>query len=123
VPVKRFGDELRRLRRQADLNLADLADAIDCSIAFISDVERGRKNPPVGDKLRKLLKKLKKEDKYDEFELMAFQARESIEISMKDKGEDEANLLLALARRCDEGGLDPETARKLRKLLEEDSTK
>jgi transcriptional regulator with XRE-family HTH domain len=120
VPETRFGDELRRLRRQADMNLADLADAIGCTIAHISDIERGRKNPPVGDKLMKLLTKLGHPELFMQFMTMAIQARESIEICMKNKNQEETDLLVALARRCDEGGIDPEKAKRLRQLLEEE---
>jgi len=118
MATKRFGDELRRLRREAGLNLADLADVLDRSIVFVSEIERGRKNPPPPDAIRKLLIRLGHEEKLLEFLRLAVQARESVEISVKNKGKEVTDLLLALARRCDEDELDEATADKMRRLLE-----
>lgn len=123
MPAKRFGDELRRLRRQEALSLADLADALGCSITYISDIERGKKNPPRPSAIRILLDRLGHENLFAHFLGLAVQARQSIEISVDDKNEDVTDMLVALARRCDEGGLDQEVVKKIRKLLEENQEK
>ncbi len=123
MPAKRFGDELRRLRRQEALSLADLADALGCSITYISDIERGKKNPPRSSAIRILLARLGHEDRFAEFLSLAIQARQSIEISVEDKDEEVADMLVALARRCDEGELDQEVVKKIRKLLDEEQEK
>lgn len=42
---ERFGDLLRKQRRQADKTLGDLAKVLGLSVVFISDVERGNRKP------------------------------------------------------------------------------
>ena len=118
-----FGDELRRLRREAKKSLADLADALGCSIAFVSDVERGNKNPPDAGGIRKLLATVGRPDKLGEMLVLAAQARKTIEIKVKGKSQEEASILVALARRSDEGRLDAATLEKIRKALAEDDNK
>jgi transcriptional regulator with XRE-family HTH domain len=113
-----FGKELRRLRRAKELSLAKLADAIRCSIVYISDVERGKRNPPNPDKIRKLLARMGEEDRLPEMLRLAAKSRQSIEISVEDKDDEVADMLVALARRCDEGSLDEDLARKIKKMLE-----
>lgn len=123
MPAKRFGEELRRLRRQEALSLADLADALGCSITLISDIERGKKNPPRASAIRILLARLGHEERFAEFLSLAIHDRQSIEISLKDKDEEVADMLGALARRCDEGELNQEVVKKIRKLLDEEQEK
>ena len=116
-----FGDELRRLRRTAGLTLKDLADEIGCTIVYVSDVERGRRNPPNPKKIQKLLARMDQEDKFAELLFLAARSRQSIEISVEDKTDDVASMLVALARRCDEGSLDDEMLRQLRDILEQEN--
>lgn len=40
-----FGEVLRRTRRKCHMTLAQLADELDISIAYLSDVERGNRPP------------------------------------------------------------------------------
>lgn len=42
---RRFGDELRRLRIEAGKTMAELAESLGISVPYLSDVERGRRNP------------------------------------------------------------------------------
>ena len=41
----KFGDLLRKARRQAGMTMSDLAVHLDVSVVFISDVERGNRHP------------------------------------------------------------------------------
>lgn len=113
-----FGDELRRLRRAKELSLADLADTIGCSIVYMSDVERGRRNPPSPEKIRKLLVTMGEEQRLSEMLVLAARSRQSIEISVEDKNDQVADMLVAPVRRCDEGSLDDELARKIKEILD-----
>jgi transcriptional regulator with XRE-family HTH domain len=113
-----FGSELRRLRREAGLTLADLADAISSSIVYVSDMERDRKNPPSAKKIEKLLARMDRLEMLQEMLRLAARSRKSIEISVDNKSEDEVNILVALARQSDEGGLGDTLIRELRRLLE-----
>lgn len=115
-----FGEEIRRLRRAKEMSLADLADAIKCSIVFMSDVERGRRNPPNPEKIRRLLAKLGEEERLSEMLKLAARSRQSIEIPVGDKNDQVADMLVALARRCDEGGMDDELARKIKEILDQE---
>ena len=120
MPGTAFGDEVRRLRREAKKTLADIADVLGCSIAYVSDIERGRKNPPSGASIKKLLAALGKEALFPRMLLLAARSRQSVEISMKGKGEEVANLLVALARRCEEGSLDQEAVRQILRIIGEE---
>ncbi len=113
-----FGEALRRLRRAKEMSLADLADTIRCSIVFVSDVERGRRNPPSPKKIRALLVKLGEEERLSEMLVLAARSRQSIEILVEDKDDHVADMLVALARRCDEGSLDDELVQRIKKILE-----
>ncbi len=52
-----FGRRLRQLRRQKELTQAQLAEAIDTSVEFVSNVERGV-NAPSFNTLERLAKAL-----------------------------------------------------------------
>ena len=124
-PLKKknpFGEELRRLRRAKEMSLASLADSIRCSIVFMSDVERGRRNPPDPQKISKLLEAMGEGQRLSEMLRLAAQSRRSIEISVEDKNDQVADMLVALARRCDEGSLDDEIARKIKEILGEEES-
>ena len=47
-----FGLYLRKLREARNLRQIDLAEKIGVSTVYISDIERGRRNPPDSEKLR-----------------------------------------------------------------------
>lgn len=115
-----FGEELRRLRRAKELSLADLADTIGCSIVYMSDIERGRRNPPSPERIRKLLAKMGEEQRLSEMLVLAARSRQSIEIPVEGKNDQVADMLVALARRCDEGSLDEELARKIKAILDQE---
>lgn len=115
---KSFGEALRRMRRAMNLSLADLADVVGCSVVHMSDIERGRKNPPSPSKIQALLARLKAADRFNEMLVLAAKARQSVEISVEGKDEEFTNMLAALARRCDEGSIDDNTARQIRAILE-----
>ncbi len=98
--------------------MADVAGALDCSIVYISDIERGRRNPPTRQKIRRMLKAVGKEECALEFFRLAAKSRRSIEITLKSNtGDKVTNMLVALARRADKGELDDQTAIEIAKLL------
>ncbi len=47
-----FGSFLRELREKKKLRQEDLAKAINVSIVYVCDIEKGRRNPPDVEKLR-----------------------------------------------------------------------
>ena len=102
--------------------MAHLAGAIGCSIVYMSDVERGRRNPPGPAKIQRLLAEMGEEHRLSEMFVLAARSRQSIEISVEDKNDEVANMLVALARRCDDGSLDDTLARKIQAILEQEES-
>lgn len=116
-----FGHELRRLRGLAGLTMRDLAQEIDCSIVYISDIERGKRNPPSPSDIRKLLHRIGKDEAIPEMLRLAAQARNSIEFKLDDASRPlDVNLLLAFKRRLDQGDLGPRDVERIREILDED---
>lgn len=74
-----FGKVVRQKRHSLGKNLKEMAEALSCSIAYCSDIERGRRNPPVGEKLSMLADFLGVE--FCEFQRLAKQ--EEIDINIK----------------------------------------
>lgn len=60
-----FGPELRRLRRQRDVTLVDLAAAMGISAAYLCDVERGRRLPFSAERIAKLVAFLRAPEVYE----------------------------------------------------------
>ncbi len=44
--LRNLGGRIRTLRRQRGLTQEDLAEAVDLSVAYMSLIERGGRNPP-----------------------------------------------------------------------------
>lgn len=57
--AERFGDLLRKLRRQADKTLGDVSRELGVSIPYLSDIERGNRKPFTTERLLRLAKFLK----------------------------------------------------------------
>ncbi len=51
-PVSHFGEALRKARNRANKTLGDVADRLGVSAAFLSDVERGNRQPLAPDKIQ-----------------------------------------------------------------------
>jgi transcriptional regulator with XRE-family HTH domain len=117
-PGGSFGEELHRLRRQAGLNLADLADAAGCSITHISEIERGRRKPPDAETIHKILLRMGQESLLQQMIVLAARARGAVEISIEGKSDEETEILVAFAQRCQEGALDAELLQVLRALID-----
>jgi transcriptional regulator with XRE-family HTH domain len=118
VTKSTFGDELRRLRRAAKLTLADLAEAIDVSIVYVSQIERGDRSPPKVEDIRKLAKRLGVPAEADRLVALADRSRPSVQIPLKGKSERETDVLLALARESEQGGLPEEAVQELFDILQ-----
>lgn len=113
-----YGARLRQLRNEAGLNLEDLAQVIGCTIVHMSSIERGERSPPDDRKTWKLLKRMGKEDLFEDFVILAAKSRKRVEISLKDKPTKVTNILVALARGCDEGELDNHDFEQIRAIVE-----
>lgn len=60
----RFGDFIKEKRLDMDLTMKDVAEKLDISVSYLSDIEKGRRNPFEIDKLKSiaLILSLSKED-------------------------------------------------------------
>lgn len=63
--MNKFGKFIREKRKEKGITLRAMADAMDFSAPYWSDIEKGRRNPPSIDKLEEVaeLLKLTKEEK------------------------------------------------------------
>lgn len=117
-----FGDELRKLRQDAQLNLADVAEAAGCSIVYVSQVERGIKPPFTRDKLVAVLRRLGCPGRLKELLNVAARTgitRAAVQIDLRGKTQEETQMLTLLARRAQDGAISPDVAEQIRKLLED----
>lgn len=94
-----FGSRLREARELAHKSMKDLAEAVGVSIVYISDIERGRRNPPQGDKLTRIANFLGLNP--DEVEDLAARDRKRVELELKDDQGAISDAALVLARRWD----------------------
>lgn len=94
--MKRFGVRLRELREGSRKRLKDLADALDCSVVYISDVELGRRNPPSAERIKKIASFL--EIKPTELLNLADNERKRIELDLNDSKPKHVKAALLLAR-------------------------
>ena len=112
----RFGGELRRLREGAGKTLKDVAELWGgLSIPYVSDVERGRRHPPSGVKIRALADFLGVPDQADR--LVALSVLERGEISMEPRDQEQRELLVSLNRTIEENTLDPDTIKQILQVL------
>lgn len=57
--TKKFGELLRTLREERGILLKELAKNMGWSVVYLSDIERGRRNPPARDYVEKMANFLK----------------------------------------------------------------
>lgn len=123
VSMTTFGQELRRLRREANLTLADLAKAGGVTTVYVSRIERGDSPPPRPDVISKFLDRVGRPDEFRRMEQLAALSRATVEIAIKDKPQEQAELFLSLARRSDEGELTHDVILELLAILKRSNTK
>ena len=80
-----FGEFLQRKREESQITLRKLAELLHFSAPFLSDVEKGRRNPPELSKLEQIAEilNLSAEDKDTMFDL-AGKKRESVAPDLPD---------------------------------------
>lgn len=92
-----FGGFIRQLREQAGLSLKEVS--VQCgweSVVYLSDIERGKRNPP-GAATIKILAKLYKTD-FTELENLAIKSQEKLILPMRGGQGARAEVGLQLAR-------------------------
>jgi transcriptional regulator with XRE-family HTH domain len=113
----RFGDLLRKLRRNADKTLGDVARALGISVVYVSDVERGNRNPFSTERILKVAEFLKA----DAEPLIAAAERENgfIEYDLRKAPPLEAHVVGGLIHGLARGGVSEEQLEKIQEILGE----
>ncbi len=117
--INELGKLLRTLRVRREERLIDMAEKIGVSIAFLSAIETGRKEPPIGivDKIAAAYDMDRKQR--TQLELALFNSRTSFKI--EPQGSLAQDTVALLARRLNH--LGPEEHKKIQAILKKDEKK
>lgn len=115
---ERFGEALRRARREAGKRLSDVADLLHVSVVYVSDVERSNRRPFNNDRILKVARHLNT----DAAPLIAAadQERGFIEYDITKARPLEADVVGGLVSGLARGGVTDEELRKIKKILHKD---
>lgn len=111
--MREFGELLRKQRREASKTMADLAELLDVSVPYISDVERGRRAPFRLDRLEKIATYLGTD--VDELHEAAALAREAFELDAVNVSQEARQVGAALMRGWT--NLTPAQIEEIRKVV------
>jgi transcriptional regulator with XRE-family HTH domain len=113
---ERFGDALRKCRREAGKTLSDVAGVLDVSVVYVSDVERSNRRPFTNDRILKVAKYLKA----DAAPLIAAadQERGVIEYDIAKARPLEADVVGGLVSGLARGGVTDDQLRKIKNILQ-----
>lgn len=113
-----FADVMREARIDARIGLRELARVTGLSPSFISDVERGNRNPPRQQVVRVIASTLGLDpDMLVKLAADAHPTRHVAELDLQQYADEQVQMALTLARRWDAGELDAETARRILTIL------
>jgi transcriptional regulator with XRE-family HTH domain len=103
--MSKFGEYITKKRKEQKITLRKMAELLDFSPAYWSDIEKGRRNPPNINKLEELAKilKLTSEEKYHMIDL-ASEDRDEIPMDLPEyiKDSNLARIALRKARKMEE---------------------
>lgn len=115
MPLTRFGEFVRILRIKRREVMRDMAKELGVRVSFLSDVENGKKNPPV-DWLDKITAAYKLSfDEERELEAAIEESKTQYKISTKNAGITQRKLAAIFARSINE--LDDDTAVEIINIL------
>ena len=115
MPLTRFGEFARILRVRRREVMRDMAKKLGVRVSFLSDVENGKKNPPV-DWLDKITAAYKLSfDEERELEAAIEESKTQYKISTKKTGITQRKLAAIFARSINE--LDDDTAVEIINIL------
>ncbi len=116
-PYRGFADRIRARRKELDLTLGQIAEMTGWSVPYVSEIERGVKQPPPVENLKRLAKALQLD--YFELGTEAELSRRSVEIDLEGAGRTQRHVALFLARRIEEGLTEEQAQRVLDFLMED----
>jgi transcriptional regulator with XRE-family HTH domain len=103
--MSKFGEYITKKRKEQKITLRKMAELLDFSPAYWSDIEKGRRNPPNINKLEELAEilKLTSEEKYHMIDL-ASEDRDEIPMDLPEyiKDSNLARIALRKARKMEE---------------------
>lgn len=111
-----LGDFLRDKRKSSKLTLKDVTSKMGWSVVYLSDIERGRRNPPSNDRLLEISKILK--INFDDLLNLANEERGKIELCLHDKSVSVSKAALSLSRSWE--GISDSEANEITKILSND---
>ena len=114
--AERFGDLLRRQRREANKTLGDLARILGTSVVYVSDVERGNRKPFSNDRIIRIGVELG----VDPMEMIraAEDERGTIEYDISDVSALERDVVSGLVAGLQRGGVTLEQLEDIQNILE-----
>lgn len=112
-----FGTTLREARRRVNANLLQLATSADVSVAYVSQVERGEKNPPCERIILCWLRALNCEERLNEFLNLANLSVKSVQVSTNGKSQTATNVLASLARSYEKNEIPDDVWKAVENLI------
>jgi transcriptional regulator with XRE-family HTH domain len=109
-----FGELIRSRRREMRKTLQEVADRLGVPVAYVSEVELGKRPPFREDKLGKLAEFLELDAR--KLLLSAWKNKKMISFDTGELSEAEKNILTSFAR----GGISPERIERIQKVLDEE---
>lgn len=114
---EKFGPKLRQLRTDASVSMGQLARSLSISVPYLSDIERGNRNPPAPEQIKAIARILKTSE--TELLTLARKTRMQNALDARRLPTDRYELGAALMRSIDT--LSDEKMNALRALLEDSS--
>ena len=116
---ERFGEKIKLKRQEKGFTLRGFADALNIAPSYMSDIEKGKRNPPAQEIIEKMivLLELKEEEKNDLLDLAATE-KDTLAYDIAVYVNDIANVRVAL-RKAKELNLGEERWIEIIKQIEE----
>lgn len=113
-PYRGFADTIRRRRKELDQTLDDISTATGLSLPYVSELERGVKQPPLGLAVEKLAKALDLDPQG--LEKLARLSRRTVEIDLDGAAEPQRRLAVLLHRKLERGMTQEQAEQAIRSL-------
>lgn len=108
-----FGRYLRDLRERAGMRLKNLADEMEWTAVYLSDIERGRRNPPSPEKIVRIAEILGVDS--EELIDLANKEKKRVVLDLNEDSPVRMDFALMLARSWD--GITDDEAEQLKDIL------
>lgn len=100
--MTKFGKALRKIREKKELYLKNVADVMGWSVVYLSDIERGNRNPPAKNDIIKLSKFLGIDIDY--LLNLADKDKGFVEVNLKGMKKKQSDTALSIARKMETFG-------------------